>query len=360
MSSVQDQIREAAARNAELLGILSQTDYAPPSMQQQNAYVRDLEGNLKQNEAELNRLGSQREKEHKDHKKYSESVTRRFLYKASGQKEKFSQKADKEEREYFDVLRAEHQAQDVKQKLTVQLDEAKVARSQLEPDVARHEKAQKDLDALYHAIFAGATPDYPEEDHQENEVQSALVEFQRLDGMFRAEGQALELLKRAGQAMRVAQNQVEEALSCSRMDMFGGGAMIDMMERSALGRAEMAAAEAYRLANQAQSQSPHVQALPNVAIAQGSIISDVLFDNIFTDMRFHEAIKASAADLQRAAGILRQNMQSAEQRKSALQHDMNTASSRLGQARQQLQAVREQIFERSAQPPPAYSDAAFT
>lgn len=91
-------------------------------------------------------------------------MTRRFLYKASGQKEKFSVKAEKEEKEYFDALRAEKKAQDEQGKLDRQMTEARQGKAQLEPEAAKHKQAQKDLDSLYHSIFAGDTPAFPEED----------------------------------------------------------------------------------------------------------------------------------------------------------------------------------------------------
>lgn len=173
-----------------------------------------------------------------------------------------------------------------------------------------------------------------------------------------------------------AQYHVEDALGHSRMDMFGGGLINDMLERSTLSNAEVATVELYRVIDQARSLSPNVQQLPQVPIAQGSIMSDVVFDNIFTDMAFHEKIKESAMGLHRAAGVLQSNQASAQQRRSDLSQQMAHASSTLSEQRQKLQKAREQIFERLAQgggagvdytappantdstwdePPPAYS-----
>lgn len=164
MSSIEDQIRTAASKNAELLAILSKTDYAAPALTQQNAYIKQLEESVARTEASLKKLSLQREKEHKDHKRYNESVTRRFLYKASGRKEAFAGKAEKEEREYFDALKAEHQAQDQREKLSTQMKEAQQRKADLEPDALENAQAQKHLDDLYSAIFTGETPSHPEED----------------------------------------------------------------------------------------------------------------------------------------------------------------------------------------------------
>jgi len=80
--------------------------------------------------------------------------------------------------------------------------------------------------------------------------------------------------------------------------MFGGGAMTDMMERNVLSSAEGYASQAQILVQQAMMASPQVQPIGEISIAHGSIMSDVIFDNIFTDMAFHDKIKASARNVQ--------------------------------------------------------------
>ena len=82
MSGIQDQIRDASARNSELLATLSRTDYAIPSVKQQNAQIGEFEAEERRNNDKLKRLGSSREKELKEHKKYNESVMKRFAVSA--------------------------------------------------------------------------------------------------------------------------------------------------------------------------------------------------------------------------------------------------------------------------------------
>lgn len=82
MSGIQDQIRDAAARNSELLATLSRTDYAIPTLKQQIAQIRELEAEERRNNDRLKKLSNSREKELKDHKKYNESVMKRFAVSA--------------------------------------------------------------------------------------------------------------------------------------------------------------------------------------------------------------------------------------------------------------------------------------
>jgi hypothetical protein len=103
MTTILDQINNAAPRNRELLQILSDTDHAPPALEQQKRYIDDLNTQLSQVQSRLKALETTRDKELKDHEKYRDSVMKRFAYKATGQKDKFAAKAEKEEKEYFEV-----------------------------------------------------------------------------------------------------------------------------------------------------------------------------------------------------------------------------------------------------------------
>ena len=348
MSDINSQLHAAASKNTELLGILGRTDYAHPALQQQKAYIKDLEHASASNKKRVSELRAALAKEQKEHESYKDSTMKRFAYRASGKKEKFEARQEKEEREYFDALHAEQRAKDEGAQISKQLDEARSAKKDLETAAAEHDHAQKELDSLYNSIFAGQTPSYPEEDQQENTVQGAWQEYQRLEGILRHNQQVQGILSGADRAMNGALGSVGEALSASTYDMFGGGMMADYMERSALGQAEMAVREAYRLNEQAQSMSNAVGPLPPVQIAQGNMLGDVLFDSTFSDYKFHQKIKATQDDLHRALMALRQNQQSVEQRSAELQQNMGQASQWLENARQQLRKVREDIFQRSA------------
>ena len=223
---------------------------------------------------------------------------------------------------------------------------ARQIKAELELSVAEHKKAQEDLDGLYNPIFAGQTPSFPEEDQQENLTRQASQEYQRLEGAFRAEQRVRELLMQEQQIMKVCAAHIDKALDHSRIDIIGGGEFSDYMERSALGRADQAAAQIYRFREQARKLSPHIQPLPPLQIAQGDLVADVLFDNIFTDMEFDRKIQQSDAELKRVAFQLRQDQDSTDRRLKDLSKEMSSASEGLEQSRKQLQKVREGIFDR--------------
>lgn len=345
MSSITTQIQAAAPRNRELLSILSETDHAPPSLEQQRRLIADLESELASTTRQIQSLDRRREKELKEHVQYRDSVMKRLAYKVGRKTDKFEARAAKEERDYFDVLQEEHRAKDQEKSLRALREDALRERDGLEAMAARHAQAQRDLDGLYDSIFQGPTPEFPGEDERERRAGDALQAYHDARVRAEAEGQAVGSLTDASRRLRDAMIHIEEALSCSRMDMFGGGGISDMMERNALQNAERKVSEGYWLVSQAQRMSPAVHPLPRIGIAQGSIMSDVFFDNIFTDMAFHDKIKTSREELVRATGVLGAQLKAAGERQQALDREAKDKALALETSRTELQKAREEIFE---------------
>ncbi|KAK8138532.1 hypothetical protein PG984_001912 [Apiospora sp. TS-2023a] len=288
-------------------------------------------------------------RELKEHKSYRDSVMKRFAYKVSGNKDKFEERAAKEERDYFDALQDEHKAKEQEKNLKSLREAALVHRTELQGMMSRHNSAQHDLDTMYDAIFDGPTPEFPEEDSKEQAAKEALQAYH--DAKVQAEGE-LEVIKTLGEVMRrmdEALNHIEDALDSSRMDMFGGGTIMDMMERSSLHKAELAIEEARRLMKQARRQSKRqVTPLLSVHIASGSIMSDVVFDNIFTDMAFHDKIKASRDDVRRCRLDVECQLADARSRYQRQDQVVQEKAQLLEAGRAELQHARELIFEQHA------------
>ncbi|KAI1497230.1 hypothetical protein F5X99DRAFT_397744 [Biscogniauxia marginata] len=360
MAFVANKIREAAPRNSELLGIISETDYAAPALEQQKRYIEDLDKELAELERHIGSLDKQRVKELKEHEKYRDSVMKRFAYRVSGKTERFAARAEKEEREYFEILEKEHKAKEQAKSLNGMRTEALSAQNDLEAEVTRHNKAQQDLDSLYDSIFQGPTPGFPDEDMSERNTENALRTYHDSRVKMESELQVVRLLSHARSCHNDAVSYVEEALEHSRMDMFGGDTFSDMMERSALSKAERQVSQMTILVSQARRISPHVYDLPPVSIAEGSLMSDIFFDNIFTDLDFHEKIKDSKAGLQRCGRALHGLLNDAQARYQACEQEMNINADALKSARLELQRARERIFERISNAQEGHVTAAST
>ncbi|KAI1638428.1 hypothetical protein F4809DRAFT_253024 [Biscogniauxia mediterranea] len=346
MAFITSKVQEAGSRNSELLGILAETDHAIPALGQQNRYVEDLDKAITELRMRIESLDKQRVRELKEHEKYRDSVMKRFAYRVSGKTGKFAAKAEKGEREYFAVLEKEHKAKEEAERLEAMRTEALGAQKDLEAVVARHNKAQHDLDSLYDSIFQGPTPGFPEEDLSERNAERALQAYHEARTKMESELQVVRILSQARSCHNNAANYIEEALDHSRIDMFGGGTFSDMMERNALSKADRQVSQMMILVSQAQRRSPHVQSLPPVRIAEGSLVMDVFFDNILSDMDFHEKIKDSRASLQRCGHVLARQLNNAQARYQACEAEVNLNVDALRSARLELQRARERIFER--------------
>ncbi|KAK4465170.1 hypothetical protein QBC42DRAFT_262193 [Cladorrhinum samala] len=345
LASVKDKIRQASAKNTELLRVLTETDHAKPSLDQQRRLIADLEREVAESDKRLAAVGRKRQKEFKDHEKYRDSVLRRFAYKATGKSDKFSAKAAKEETEYFEALQEEQRETAISRDVKDQLSAARNVAENLEAQVRRHNEMQTELDNLYSSIFAGTTPGFPAEDEKEQICNAAMQAYHEARTALEAESHAVRILREAQQRMGHSLSAIEEALSHSRRDMFGGGSFTDMMERNALHRAEAEAMAAQMLVLQAKRMSPHVGDLPDVSINQGNLMMDVFFDNIFTDMAFHEEIKRSKQSVVRAASVMDGLLADAAKREAEVRTSLQTKEREMQEARVALQRERERAFE---------------
>ncbi|KAI5367960.1 hypothetical protein Slin15195_G030940 [Septoria linicola] len=368
MSQLASTLREAADKNNELLNELRQTDYAPSSLKQNTAYISDLQGQISKTDKELVRLHQITEDERKDHVSYRDSNFKRYMHKMGGSKgkDKFASKSEKEEKEFLDAWQKERSTKESRDEQSRALEQAQSDKTNLENDCQRHETAQSSLDALYNSIFSGPTPDVPGEDDLERAVQQSKQTFDFNNQALSSEKQALSLLSRADQSLQQAHVHMQDALRRSRRDTYlGGGGFTDMMERDALAQSQNAIHATQRHMDEARRVQPQLRPLTEISIDQGHLFSDVLFDNIFTDMAQHERIKNS--DMQLAAAARDLHGQIGEQRGRCQGADANLkqAGADLEAARKELQRVRGEAFERLAggdggiggqqMPPPQYA-----
>ena len=345
--STQERIISSASQNEELLQALSETDYASSALNQTNAYIRDIESQIATETKTLSALTKRVNEELHDHEKYRDSRMRRLAYKMSGKKEKFEATAEKEEREYHDALQEKFHAERRLQSLQERLQSGKTQKAEYEQVVARHQKYQTDLKALYNSIFAGPTAEFPEEDAAERVVEEAQHRYHSVQAPLQAETQVLHLLSDADNQMNASHASIQDALHFSRADMLGfGGAMADMHERNSLSVAQSNADQAGMLVDMARRTQPLVQPLSHVEIARGNFMSDVLFDNVFADMKFHEKIQAAEMGLKRAHDGLLVELQAAKSRLDRLVVEARDAEEELRRARKELENVRREVFRR--------------
>lgn len=343
MSSVHAKIQEAASQNALLLQGLHETDSAPSQLRQQDAYINNLNVQMTKINAKVADLRKKTATELKDHEKYRDSNVQRFAHKATGRKERFAEKAAKEEKEYFHAMQAQKSAEDELAYVQHLKSEAEGARKDYATSAERHNHLQGQLDALYNSIFAGHTPNFPLEDRAEDSCNTAQHHLSSLHQRMEMEKHTLFLLGQISSKLSDARTALDGAYSMSQYDMFGGGTMASMQKRNYLERAESCIQQVRMLQQQLPSDVPQ---LGELQIASGSIWSDVVFDNIFSDMDMHEKVKQSIAQVDRVGAQCGDIIRGREEGLNRLQREVAEAEEGIRKARVELQRAREDAFKR--------------
>ncbi|KAI8932404.1 hypothetical protein NX059_010591 [Plenodomus lindquistii] len=346
MSTIYSKIQQAASQNAQLMQGLSETDAAPCQLAQQKLYITDLDAQIASTSKRVQDLKRKTALELKDHEKYRDSTLRRFAHKASGRKERFSEKAAKEEKEYFDAIQAQKSAEDELAYATQLKAEAETQKSRYEAEAQRHQRLQADLDALYNSIFAGPTPEFPDEDNKEQACTTASQKVQTLNQQLAHEHHTLFLLGQTSAKLSEARNNLDSAYGMSQYDMFGGGQMASMQKRSFLERADSSIQQVRMLQQQIQHAAPEIPHIGDIVVKIGSIWSDVVFDNIFSDMNMHEEIKKSMALVDRAGNRCGEVIKGREEIVGRMEGEIKSAQNELSARRVELQRAREEAFGR--------------
>ncbi|KAF8816955.1 hypothetical protein BYT27DRAFT_7229196 [Phlegmacium glaucopus] len=357
MSEAEEAIVANAAYHASLLTAISQFEYVPSAKKHQISYIKDIEGQLATIQGEVAQLAEKTKKERKEHETLRDSTGRRFAHKLLGKREKYEAMASKEEREYVEALEKEMVARGNEAVVQQLLDEGRNELINLTEKEQQLHSIKTELSALYGRVFDGPTESFPEDDRLEYDLHAAEKRHDQIQAGLNSESQAAEILARAVRYMDACQSNMQEALGYSRYDMWGGGSMADMMERNALTNAQTNASQVEMLVSQAIRASPRVQSVGRVNIARGSIISDVFFDNIYTDMAFHNKIKQSAAQVVLSNQRLKAERDAARRRVDAAGAQLVQASRALDRCRRELHEFRKATFESylaQNPPPPSY------
>lgn len=102
------QIWEVLVKNIQFLCVLGDIDYVKFVFEEQLCFIYDLDSEFVNLNCCIQVFDNMCKLEFKDYEKYCDSNVCCFMYKVMGQKEKFFQKVEKEECEYFEVLQKEY------------------------------------------------------------------------------------------------------------------------------------------------------------------------------------------------------------------------------------------------------------
>ncbi|KAK7447046.1 hypothetical protein VKT23_014256 [Stygiomarasmius scandens] len=224
--------------------------------------------------------------------------------------------------------------------------EATKTKLDLQEKADRLKLIQQEISTLYENVFGGPTAEFPRDDQLESQLKSAQETYDAIQAHLNSESQAVNLLNKANGLMQACMNYMNEALSYSTWDIYGGGTLSDMMERNALSNAAMTASKAELLIHQAQRASPQVQPIPPLRVHEISMIGDVFFDNVFSDIAAHSKIERNKNELEQAHKRLKAELRAVKARAQQTGADLLEASEVLSDCRKELERFRRETFER--------------
>lgn len=214
--------------------------------------------------------------------------------------------------------------------------------------------SQLKLNELYNTIFTGPTPDLPAEDAKEAEIQNVWNSFNAIQMQLSTQQQVMSILTDADTFLKRAVGDMADAKSASTADLWGvGGTFSEMAERSALSRCQSHVSQVEMLMGQANRMQPTIAHLGPMQIVEQNFMTDVFFDNIFTDLNMRDKIRASQEQLNAAQRKLLGELNKANERVNAVKGDLKRAQGVLDLKRKELQQIRAAAFESLAGGAPA-------
>ncbi|KFY25038.1 hypothetical protein V493_04878 [Pseudogymnoascus sp. VKM F-4281 (FW-2241)] len=363
--NINEVLRASAANNDRLLKIISETAYAPSALQQSNNYVDKLRKDIIAQEKLLRDTKSTIAREEAEHKSYQTSHVKRLAYRLGGKREKFEEKASKEEHNWVEAVQRGFEVQKQLDLLNQNIADASKTSADLANIVATFNQAELELDSLYESVFQGPTPDVPGEDQRELAVYQASTELSGAQGNVDKGRQVMDLLTKAMKVLDDAARDIEKARSNAKMDAFGfSNSFMEISEANAINRVRVNVAQAGTYVSLARNMEPLIGNIGDIVHPRHHFVSEVLFDNVFSDIRKYDEIKRSSDSIGKARNTLANMIQATRERLGAAEAATMVAKQELVERRLQLRQVRAEAYHKAVRgelvpivqdgPPPSY------
>ncbi|ORX95571.1 hypothetical protein K493DRAFT_351443 [Basidiobolus meristosporus CBS 931.73] len=308
----------------------------------ETVHIENLKTAIEQRKQNIARLQKISKKELKDVQKLERFSLSKLKAKLKGDLE---QRKAKEQREFLAALENENSEKAALEGLEIQLNESTAKWHQAASDSKRHETLEKELANLYSKTFDGPTPDFPKEDVYESQLNQALQTYNQVSSELNVMSQVKVHIYRAEENLRGALVRMQSALSSATFDMFTHSSFIDAVKYSDLGAARNLAASAQAHIDQARRLLPTIPHIGSLDVTQGSMLVDVFFDNLLTDMLVRNQIQESYSSLCVSHSNLQSIQQWIIQMTGNLERAHQEVSSELKLKRRNLNEERHNIFE---------------
>src|SRR5438046_5006890 len=140
-------------------------------------------------------------------------------------------------------------------------------------------------------LFAGPTPSFPSEDALEQSLVSTRQRLDDVNVLAKRQQYITKSLQRALECLAGALQALQSSLQMNTFDLFSRGGYADWMVHSALAQARDLAARAQFLISEVRRIEPTTPHIGDIDIEQDNLVFNIIFDNIFTDLRVRQIIQ---------------------------------------------------------------------
>ncbi|KAJ6784650.1 hypothetical protein PWT90_03213 [Aphanocladium album] len=374
-----DRFLAAAGCRQKLLDTISATQHAKATLYQTRMDLLTLGGNKETGNIfeRADKLKETADREKEEWMKLKGSKLKKLFHGAA-----YAAQLKKEENDYYEAYEWQLRAEAEAEQISKQLVELRKQKDILLKQVEEHREAQVQLLDLYKEIFDGPTPNYPEEDEMEAELNALQEAFDTVQGKITHTYNVCEVLGPArgavNGALSVANKSYDEALSnIGNMTLNLVGDMLkpdyvpSAVDRppnittydatgGTLERIRRCLAVADQSMAAAQRLEPSVMAhvLPqidpeNKARHTGRI--ERFINAPLTDLIFYQEIDEAGAALETVAKVVTEEVDRWDAKLESLREERKPIEEKLKLCRDDLHELRARLFDDATCPPPLYT-----
>jgi hypothetical protein len=298
-------IRQAGPQYLALQKALSESEWSLTAYPQLTKSLKTAEAAVQTTRDNIRKFDKRSKDQLERFQHLKHHSVKRAWYRTTGKLEEKLQEEEKAWLKEYELVQAakarcEEQEAEVK--------EAKKIYEQCETAKGIHEKSQAELNALLQRLFDGPTPSFPSEDVLEQSLTTARQQLDDIHMLAKRQQYITNSLQRAQQCLIGALQQLQSSIQFNTFDFFSHSGYIDWMIHSALAQARDLSTRAQFLVSEVRRIEPNVPHLGDIHIEQDNLVFNVIFDNIFTDLRVRQIIQDALVKIERAALSMQQEV----------------------------------------------------
>lgn len=350
--SLDEQIQQESERFHTLFDSLSETQWSEVALPDLKSNLKTLQTQIQSTKKKIDKFNAAANKEYKRLADIKGNGIRHIWYRVHGNLEQRLDAQQKIWLQEFEKCKEEEQQLFV---LKETLNSNQQQLQQCQNTYEKYIKTKKELDSLLEHYFSGVTPSYPVEDAIEQKLEHEKQHLITLQNDYRIFKHTLELLRKAHTSLLLCNRALNDALNTNTYDLFSSSSFADMAVHSSLAKARNASAQAQQYIDEAKRFYPNLIGIGNLNIKQDNLVFNIIFDNIWTDMKMRKMIREALDRISCADKVLTNMVIEFEQKLKQYEADQKEASTNVKKMVVEHFNQRVAIVKDIIAPPPPYT-----